>query len=309
MRREIVLLMLAGCVLSGCATKRTPSTFVHHPPPIAVPEMPPFSAIIADDGVAQLSAELSPDVRQAFKERRDAYVKQQLEEDRTRPVDPGRVAEGVGAGVYACIYAGVTMPIIGLVVCPFTIVGGAIVGAAGPSTTSGGGLPYATIPGDEFERLADFFNNQVTAGMLAKRTLKLIARPAAAGSHLPQNRLVVRLRAAQLSYIWYPLGTRRSVRESARNPVEMTLQMRITAEAEAILADGTTLPVTEHTFEWQYGPIPRWAGTHREAVEEGFIQSLDALAQSIASTYVPTPKVGEDSADKQAVLVSLPAPR
>lgn len=303
-KRNVVLLALAGIMLAGCAGgKGIVRTHVQNPPPIAVKELPRFSAIIADDGAAALDGELSPELRRSYKERQDEYVKNRLEaqSNQQHSVSGAKVAEGVGAGVYMCIYAGVALPIVGLVVCPFTIVGGAIAGAAaGPSlaSSSSGGLPDLLIPDGDFARLGDFFKREITAAALAERTTKLVSRPDTMVSHSAEGRLVVRLRSAQLSYIRYVIARpSRSQNPFKGDRVEITLEMRIAAEAEAILADGTTLPVTEHVFEWQYGRIPKWADIHREAVEEGLTQALQAVAESIASTYTRTPRVDPDGAD------------
>jgi hypothetical protein len=273
-RTMVCVLLAAGLSLAGCATNRQPVTAGISPnivEPMRAGSWLPAARIVSDERPVELLGEFSAEGRAAFEQARSARVAARSS------VGPDLTGRDIGE----CLIRGV------VVLCPLALaIRGVVLGSIS-------GVKYIKASVQEPSLLIPDRHAHSLATMLKERasSTALVARASRFGmthdgTHT-EGRLVVRMKAVEASQVrpaW--------------------LRIRVTAEAQAFPFPGVALTPTEHVYEWMYGPLSEWAEGSDELVRQALNGALDALAESIGSTYTRSGNSEELGAEMAAAFAA-----
>jgi len=218
--------------------------------------------VVADDQPIEL-----PDFVITPEERKE------LEKQRAKNIDrriPQNTPGDVAGGVVACLLYGP----IGWVACPVALPFAFIASGVDARIRANRQEP-SLISKKHGARLAALFTERASSVSLSERTLQLIesaAVPSAKEAEYP--RLVVRVKSARVLHV---PQARKKLDGSAASPI---MHFRIIAQAQAYPSAGAEWAPTEHAAAF---PFRR----DDELAARGIQATLDVLAQSIVSTYLP----------------------
>jgi hypothetical protein len=232
--------------------------------------------IAADDSALELlGAELTPEARARFNEERSARIASRSQIN----AHPLQIVEG-------CLRMALDPRMLGLGIafCPVM----PVIWVAGAGTVKGvkhikASLqePSLKIPEKDADRIAAVLNEGATGAALAKRAARFTQLREFAKPEDSEARLVVRIKSARIANVRSWPG------------------LVLTAEAQVIRSDGVALEPTEYVCT--YGPLAAWTVENAE-LSRALDESLDALAESIASIYLRTWKLTESAAEKPAAM-------
>lgn len=266
-RPLLALSVAASVALSGCATRPLPTpSSVSVRGPIPAGGLPTVARIVADDQPIELpDFVITPENRAEFEKRRSKNI--------DRRVD--RTPSSLGNNVARCLFYGPLCWVASPVILPAA----ATADSVGARIKAHSEEP-SLISEKDGARLAALFTEHASGASLSERTLRLIesaALPSAKESEYP--RLVVRVKSVRAFYA--PQARKKLVETPSQIEVGGRLvHFRIIAQAQAYPSAGAEWAPTEHESGF---PFRR----DDELAVRGIEETLDVLAQSIVSTYLP----------------------
>lgn len=266
------LCLAAAAAVSGCATTPHAVMKVSMNAGGATPVQLTAPLIVADERLIALEGpELTAEARAKFREERAARITQR---SRTEPPRPN---EQQVAGT--CIQLGIAIPVVGLAICPFALLGAmatmeAVHGVANGVRYVGASLtePSLRLSSDEAERIAAPVRAEATSAALVERAM-YIAPAQFADVTRAESLLVVRLKAAEVC-------------EAENAAAENVAAICLVAEAQAFLGDGLALAPSEHRFV--YGPLTLLTAGSEHHLDLAIDLAMESLAESIVAAYTGT---------------------
>lgn len=279
------LMVLGLACMGGCAATPDAITTVRNEGD-ALPGRLLAPQIVVGEGSIDLQGpELTPDARARFREERTARISQR---SRPNPVPALTAGDAVGA----CLYAGIRLPVVGLLACPIALPLGYVTVHLGKGVEHG--VRYAVVSmleprlrlsAEQADRVTAALTERATSAALVERALYAAPSEFVEGAEA-KSRLVIRIKAAQTC--------------EAENAVAICL----IAEARGYAAHGAALSPTEHVFV--HGPLMPLLAEDDGRLERTIEEGLDLLAESIVAAYTWTGPLA--NVPQEAAPEAMPAP-